>query len=104
MAEPQEHQPGQIHRSEDNQSGPETARVYERSHPANEAGMGRMDNNKAIPEASVDAMEQAVTHRQASRQINADDVVDGRAVEAAAGVNVREDDSPRSEAADVVNE
>jgi hypothetical protein len=104
MAETQKHEPGQIHRSEENQNGPETARVYERSHPSNEGGMGRLDNNKSIPEPSVDAMEQAVTHRQPSRQINADDVVDGQASQPAAGTRVGDDKSPRPDGSDIVNE
>jgi hypothetical protein len=98
-------QPGQIDRATEGQAVPETARVYERAHPANESGMGRMDNNKAIPEPSVDGMEQAVTQRQHSRQINADDVVDGRASRPAAGVRVKTDEPlPRPDGSDIVNE
>jgi len=104
MADAQKHQPGEIHRSEENQQGPETARVYERSHPSNESGMGRLDNNKSIPEPAVDAMEHAVTHRQPSRQINADDVVDGRASRPAAGVRVHDERSQRAHGSDIVNE
>ena len=51
MAKKQKHHPGQIHRSEGNPTLPETARVYERSHPANEAGMGEMENEKPLPGA-----------------------------------------------------
>ena len=104
MADAKKHQPGEIHRSEENQQGPETARVYERSHPSNESGMGRLDNNKAIPEPAVDAMEHTVTHRQPLRQINADDVVDGRASRPAEGVRVNQDAPPRPDGSDIVNE
>jgi hypothetical protein len=95
-------QPGQIDCAGQDLNGPEPARVYERAHPANEGGMGRMDNNKAIPEPSPDHMEQAVTHRQPSRQINADDVVDGRASRPAAGVRVNGRRAQRADASDAV--
>lgn len=100
MADSPKNQPGEIHHAGQDQNGPDTARVYERSHPANEGGMGRMDNNKAVPEDSSDSMEQAVKHRQASRQINADDVVDGRASRPAEGVRVE----GRPDGSDIVNE
>ncbi|HEY2589058.1 MAG TPA: hypothetical protein VGI81_25165 [Tepidisphaeraceae bacterium] len=58
---------------------PDTARTYERAKPEKEAGMGRLDNNKATPERSCEHLEEAVTHRQANRQLNAEDVVDQRA-------------------------
>jgi hypothetical protein len=41
--------------------------------------MGRLDNNKAVPEASPDRQEQAVTNKQdPRRQINAEDTTDPR--------------------------
>jgi hypothetical protein len=104
MAKRRTTRPGEIYGACRDQDGPETARVYERAHPANESGMGRLDNNKGVPESSVDGMEQAVTHRQPSRQINADDVVDNRASRAAAGVNIRDDGSKRPDGADIVNQ
>lgn len=58
---------------------PDTARSYERAKPEKEAGMGRLDNNKATPERSCEHMEDAVANRQPNRQINAEDVVDQRA-------------------------
>src|SRR5687767_4413401 len=51
---------------------PDPANSYERAHPENEAGMGRMDNNKATPTAQPNRDEQAVKNRQdPDRQINA---------------------------------
>src|SRR5687768_8085562 len=55
------------------EQAPDPARSYERAKPEAESGMGRMDNNKATPTKQPDRMEQAVTHRQKSQQINADD-------------------------------
>ena len=51
---------------------PNPADSYERAHPENEAGMGRLDNNRAIPTNRPDQMESAVKHRQDPRQINAE--------------------------------
>ena len=61
------------------QKAPDPANSYERAHPENEAGMGRLDNNKATPEASPDRQEQTVPNRQdPTRQLNADDAFAGR--------------------------
>jgi hypothetical protein len=61
------------------QQAPDPANNYERAHPENEAGMGRLDNNKAVPEASPDRQEQAVTNKQdPRRQINAQDTINPR--------------------------
>src|SRR5687767_13175916 len=58
---------------------PDPANSYERAHPENEAGQGRLDNNKSTPEASPDRQDQAVPNRQdPSHQINADDAFAGR--------------------------
>src|SRR5262249_25157076 len=51
---------------------------YERSHPDREAGMGRLDNNEAIPEDQKDCGEGAVTNRQdGGRQLNAQESASG---------------------------
>ena len=70
---------------------PDTARVYERAKPEKESGMGRLDNNKFVPAACDDKMEDAVGHKQANRQINADDVVNGRAGTPAGGASISPD-------------
>src|SRR5437588_4608416 len=61
------------------QSAPDPARIYERASPETEAGMGRLDNNKGTPERSPDQIEQAVTHKQEPRQLNAHEVTSERA-------------------------
>jgi hypothetical protein len=58
------------------QQAPDPANSYERSHPEQEAGAGRMDNNKSTPTARPDQMEQAVKNKQESRQINAHNEAD----------------------------
>jgi len=61
------------------QEAPDPSNTYERSHPENEAGMGRLDNNRAVPADSADKGQQAVTNQQdPTRQINAQDVVNSR--------------------------
>jgi hypothetical protein len=62
---------------------PDPSDVYERSHPEHEAGMGRLDNNDdATPVDHPDQAGAAVTNQQDPRQqLNAQDVVDGRASE-----------------------
>lgn len=67
---------------------PDTARVYERAQPAKEAGMGRLDNNKSTPERCDDKMEHAVGNKQPNRQINAEDVLNERAGNPAAGAAI----------------
>jgi hypothetical protein len=53
---------------------PDPADSYERSRPSQQAGMGRMDNNKAVPEDAPDRGQQASTNRQnPERQVNAQD-------------------------------
>ncbi len=60
---------------------PDPSNNYERSHPENEAGMGRMDSNtRATPTKAPDAMPGAVKNAQdPSRQINAQDNPSGAA-------------------------
>jgi hypothetical protein len=61
------------------QQAPDPSTNYERSHPGREAGMGRMDNNKAVPERSPDQSEQAASNRKdPTRQVNAQDTVNQR--------------------------
>jgi len=58
---------------------PDPATSYERAKPHKEAGQGRLDNNDdATPANSPDRAEDAVKQKQAVRQINAEDVGDGR--------------------------
>jgi hypothetical protein len=61
------------------QQAPDPSNNYERSHPEREAGMGRLDNNKAVPTDAPDKGQEAVGHRQdGSRQLNAHDAVNHR--------------------------
>ena len=54
------------------EQAPDPSNNYERAHPEREAGMGRMDNNKASPQQQPDGEQQAVHNRQKpDRQINA---------------------------------
>lgn len=63
-----------------NAEAPDPSSSYERSHPDREAGMGRLDNNKATPTDSPDHIEQAVGNKQdGSRQINAHETENRRA-------------------------
>ncbi len=57
---------------------PDPAGSYERAKPENEAGMGRLDTNRATPAKRSDQAHKAVKNRQPSRQINAHDVTDER--------------------------
>ena len=53
---------------------PNPARSYERAHPDDESGMGRLDNNDATPTDRPDQINQTVRNRQdPKRQINAHD-------------------------------
>lgn len=62
---------------------PDPSHSYERSHPEREPGMGRLENDAdgATPTDNPDAIDTAVHNRQPSRQLNAQDVVSGRAAE-----------------------
>ena len=58
---------------------PEPSNIYERSHPENESGQGRLDSDKAVPSKCADSLEASVTHKQeTTRQLNSEDVVDQR--------------------------
>lgn len=85
------------------EDAPDTARVYDRSDPHKEAGMGRLDNNKATPEKSPDKMEQAVKHKQGLRQINADDVINAQEEGQADGSRVRANE-PRPDGSNIRDE
>lgn len=61
------------------QQVPDPATVYERAKPEAESGQGRLDNNKATPTRRPDRIKDTVSHKQTSRQLNSDDVTDGRA-------------------------
>ena len=43
---------------------PDPARSYERARPEEEAGMGRLDNNKAVPIDRPDRSDQAVPNHR----------------------------------------
>ena len=58
---------------------PDPTSNYERSHPGREAGLGRLDNDDAIPHQCPDKMEQAVKQKQGPRQINAHEDINQRA-------------------------
>jgi hypothetical protein len=61
------------------EQAPDPANSYERANPNREAGMGRLDNNKATPQSSPDKQQDAVPNRQdGARQINAHDAVNQR--------------------------
>jgi hypothetical protein len=58
---------------------PDTARVYERAKPEAEAGMGKLDKEKARPANSDDKMFEAVHNKHDSHQINAEDTINSSA-------------------------
>jgi hypothetical protein len=56
------------------QQAPDPSNNYERSHPENEAGMGRLDNNRAVPTDAPEQGQDAVRNKQdPTRQINGQD-------------------------------
>jgi hypothetical protein len=57
------------------EEAPDPSRSYERSRPEDEAGMGTLKGPKSRLSKTGDRMHHAVTNRQSSRQINAEDVV-----------------------------
>jgi len=58
---------------------PDPSNVYERAHPENEAGMGKMGVGKTKPARCPDSMEASVTHKQdTTHQLNSEDVIDQR--------------------------
>jgi hypothetical protein len=65
-------------RPENRKKAPDPSNSYERAHPENEAGMGRLDNNDSTPTDRPDQVEEAVDNRQESHQLNSEDVVDQR--------------------------
>ena len=66
--------PAEQNRPASPQGAPDPSNSYERAHPENESGQGRLDNNKATPQQQPDRQQQAVKNKQdPSRQINGDD-------------------------------
>ncbi len=66
--------PAEQNRPASPRQAPDPANAYERAKPENEAGMGRLDSEKPLPDKSPDRGEQAVTNRQdGAKQINAHD-------------------------------
>ena len=61
------------------EQAPDPSNNYERAHPENEAGMGRLTNNKAVPADAPDREQDAVRNRQdGTRQLNAHDAINQR--------------------------
>jgi hypothetical protein len=61
------------------EQAPDPSQSYERSHPGREAGMGRMDADKPVPQQSPDKHQEAGTNRQdPTRQVNAQDAINQR--------------------------
>ncbi|HWE97306.1 MAG TPA: hypothetical protein VG269_25330 [Tepidisphaeraceae bacterium] len=59
------------------EQAPDPASSYGREKPEKEAGMGRLDNNKATPTGSPDAIHKTVGNkRNPENQVNAEEVVD----------------------------
>jgi hypothetical protein len=59
---------------------PDPSNSYERSHPENESGMGKLAHKKSPDAKHPDHLEGTVKNKQQTdRQINAEDVVDQRA-------------------------
>ena len=53
---------------------PDPSNSYERSHPENESGQGRLDNNKSTPTNRPDGQAESVKNRQdPEHQINAEE-------------------------------
>lgn len=63
-------------RPEDPRTVPDPARSYGREKPQHESGMGRLDNNEAVPTDRPDRQEGTVNNKQGPRQINAQDEPD----------------------------
>jgi hypothetical protein len=54
------------------------ANSYERANPNQEAGMGRLDNNKATPQKQADDPQRAAPRQAPDRQINAQETGNAR--------------------------
>ena len=59
---------------------PDPSNSYERAHPGREAGMGRLDNNKATPQQQPDkgGGDEAPNEQDPTRQVNAHDAISQR--------------------------
>ena len=83
------------------QQAPDPSHSYERSHPGREAGMGRLDSDKAVPQDAPDQHREAATNQQdPSRQVNAQDVTDQRATGKSAPAKDQPDHSMHDEEPD----
>jgi hypothetical protein len=61
------------------QQAPDPSHSYERSHPGREAGMGRLDSDKAVPSDAPDQHRDAAANPQdPSRHVSAQDAVNQR--------------------------
>jgi hypothetical protein len=61
------------------ENAPDPSNTYERCHPENEAGQGRLDSDKPVPSKHSNDMEATVGHKQnTARQLNSEDVIDQR--------------------------
>jgi hypothetical protein len=66
-----------------NSDAPDASNSYERAHPENESGMGRLDNNKFVPADRADSMKSTISHAQdPTHQLNSEDVIDQRSTAA----------------------
>jgi hypothetical protein len=64
------------------EQAPDPSNSYERSHPEHEAGMGRLDNNKATPTEKPDRIEDPVKNKQqGTRQLTGEDLTNQRGSE-----------------------
>ncbi|MDQ3440818.1 MAG: hypothetical protein M3478_10765 [Planctomycetota bacterium] len=64
------------------QDAPDPSNSYERAHPENESGMGRLDNNQSTPTNRADQQEESVKNRQQpDRQVNAHETTSRPAAE-----------------------
>jgi hypothetical protein len=62
-----------------NEKAPDPSNTYERSHPENESGMGKIGTPKVLPSKRPDSLEASVDHKQdTTHQLNSEDVVDQR--------------------------
>lgn len=61
------------------EKAPDPSDSYERSHPEHEAGMGRLDNNKATPTNEPNHQQDTVDNaHDGTRQLNAHDAINQR--------------------------
>ncbi len=64
------------------QDAPDPSNSYERAHPENESGQGRLDNNKSTPTNKPDRQKESVKNQQdPQHQINAEETAGRPAAE-----------------------